>query len=160
MNTNKVLKEALLGCDRAEVAKYTGMTLGSLNNQVSGEKPYCPKGQTPNMLDRVYRLIDITYTTTGNMVIMEKLAEEFGFMLIQNPAIRADQSPAIEQIAKILHEFSGMIEEIGDANADGRIEPFEAEKIRLKWEVLKRVIESFVTACETNLYNKTEDSHV
>ena len=53
-----------------------------------------------------------------------------------------------------------MIEEIGDANADGRIEPFEAEKIRLKWEVLKRVIESFVTACETNLYNKAEGSHV
>lgn len=157
MNTNKVLKEALHGCDRAEVAKYTGMTLGSLNNQVSGEKPYCPKGQTPNMLDRVYRLIDITYTTTGNMVIMEKLAEEFGFILIQNPAIVADDSPALEKVAEILREFACLIDEIGKSTEDGIIEPHEGDKIRAKWEILKRIGEEFVLACETKKYGRKAD---
>lgn len=156
MNTQKTLKKALEGCDRDEVAKYLGMTLGSLNNQISGELPYCPKGKTPNMLDRVYRLIDITFVTTGKMIILEKLAEEFGFIMIQNPAIRSDDSPAITQISKILHEFSSIIDEIGNANSDGRIEPHEAEKIRLRWEILKRTLEQFVLACETGTYNIKE----
>lgn len=154
MNTQKILKEALKGCDREEVAKAIGMSLGSLNNQVAGELPYFPKGKTPNFLDRVYNFIDITFTTTSRMVVLEKLAEEFGFMLIANPAIIATDSPAITQISAILKEFSAVIDEIGQANADGLIEPHEAERIRAKWEIMKRITEEFVLSCETGKFNK------
>ncbi len=156
MNTQKILKEALKGCDREEVAKAIGMSLGSLNNQVAGELPYFPKGKTPNFLDRVYNFIDITFTTTSRMVVLEKLAEEFGFMLIANPAIIATDSPAITQISAILKEFSAVIDEIGQANADGLIEPHEAERIRAKWEIMKRITEEFVLSCETGKFNKQE----
>lgn len=161
MNTRKVLKAALIGCDRGEVAKAVGMTLGSLNNQVAGELPYLPKGRTPNMLDRVYGLIDITFETTGRMDILEKFAEEFGYMLIANPTIRTDESPAVAQIARILKEFSDAVEEIGRAHADGRIELCEAERIRARWEIAKRTFEEFVTACEAGKFNsKSEDGNV
>lgn len=147
------MKAALTGCDRAEVAAAMGMTLGSLNNQISGERPYPPKGKTPNCLDRVYSLIDATSGTTGRHVILQALAEEFGYMLIANPAIRADESPALAQISRILNEFSSVIDEFGRSNSDGRIEPFEAERIRRRWEPLKCMIEEFVLACETGNFN-------
>ena len=156
MNTRNVLKDALRGCDREEVARMIGMSLGSLNNQVAGELPYFPKGKTQNFLERVYNFIDATYSTTGRMVVLEKTAEEFGYMLIANPTIVAADSPAITRIAAILKEFSAVIDEIGNANSDGRIELHEAEKIRAKWEIMKRITEEFVLACETGKFNKKE----
>jgi len=152
MNTRNVLKDALRGCDREEVARMVGMSLGSLNNQVAGELPYFPKGKTQNFLERVYNFIDITYATTGRMIVLEKMAEEFGYMLIANPTIIAADSPAITRIAAILKEFSAVIDEIGNANADGKIELHEAEKIRAKWEIMKRITEEFVLACETGKF--------
>jgi len=153
MNTRKTMKAALEGCDRAEVAAAMRMTLGSLNNQISGERPYLPKGKTPNCLDRVYSLIDATNGTTGKHVILQALAEEFGYMLIANPAIRVDETPAIAQVSRILNDFASMIDEFGRANADGRIEPFEADRIRRRWEPLKCTIEEFVLACENGNFN-------
>ena len=160
MNTRKTMKAALTGCDRAEVARAMGMTLGSLNNQISGELPYLPKGKTPNCLDRVYFLIDATSGTTGEHVILQALAEEFGYMLIANPAIHVDESPAIAQVSRILNEFSNVIDEFGRANADGRIEQFEAERIRRRWEPLKCMIEEFVLACESGSFNQEKRNHV
>ena len=154
MNTRAILKEALKGCDRAEVAHFLGMSLGTLNNQVAGELPYFPKGRTQNILDRVYNLVDITHETTGTNVVLEKFAEEFGFILIANPAIRTDATPAVSKIAQILKEFSHVIDEIAAANLDGDIGPREAEGIRAKWEILKRCLEEFVLACETGRYRK------
>lgn len=158
MNTRKILKEALKGCDREEAARAAGMSLGSLNNQVSGELPYLPKGKTPNLLDRIYLLIDAVRESTGSMLILEKLAEEFGFMLIANPAITAAESPAITRISEILHEFAAVIDEIARANADNLIDSHEAGNIRAKWEFMKRITEEFVLACETGKYNLTETS--
>lgn len=157
MNTRNILKEALRGCDREEVARMVGMSLGSLNNQIAGELPYAPKGNTQNFLDRVYNFIDITYSTTNQMVVLEKLAEEFGYMLIANPAIIAADSPAITRIAAILKEFAAVVDEIGNANSDGRIELHEADKIRAKWEIMKRITEEFVLACETGKFVKNEN---
>lgn len=159
MNTRKILKDALKGCDREEVAKFVGISLGSLNNQIAGEMPYAPKGKTPNLLDRVCLLIDIIHETTGNVLILEKLAEEWGYLLIENPAITTTETPAIQHIAAILKEFAHVIDEISQANADGKIELSEAERIRAKWEIMKRVTEEFVIACETGRYNRREDDH-
>ncbi len=152
MNTRQILKKALYGCDREEVARGMGICLGSLNNQIAGEKPYYPKGTTQNVLDRIYNFIDVTYESTGKMIILEALAEEFGFLLIKNPAVNAADSPAVTKISEILRDFGVMLEEIGKANADQIIEKYEAEKIRAKWEVMKRLTEEFVLACETGQY--------
>ena len=156
MNSRKLLKTALDGCDRADVAKAIGITLGSLNNQIAGELPYFPKGKTLNFLDRVYHFIDATSGTTGKQIVLQGLAEEFGYMLIANPAIRVDETPAITQISRILAEFSSVVDEIGRANEDGRIELFEAERIRARWEILKRMIEEFVLACESGSFNRKD----
>ncbi len=154
MNSRKILKLALKGCDRDDVAKAIGISKGSLNNQVAGEKPYFPKGHTQNFVDRVVNFIDITYESTGKMILLEQLAEEFGFITIQNPAIKATGTPVVSKVSEILKDFAGVIDEIGKAAEDQRIEPDEAERIRSKWENMKRLTEAFVLACETGVYDK------
>ncbi|MEI8244385.1 MAG: phage regulatory CII family protein [Lentisphaerota bacterium] len=157
MNTQKVLKRALFGCDRKEVAKYVGMSPGSLNNQVAGELPYMPKGQTMNFVDRVVAFIDITHATTGRMILLEQIAEEFSYMLVKNPAINAASSPAIAKVSEILRDFASVVDEISKATGDQVIESDEAEKIRAKWEIMKRVTEEFVLACETGAYGPAKN---
>ncbi|MEA4863348.1 MAG: hypothetical protein VB042_08585 [Victivallaceae bacterium] len=154
MNTRKTLKEALVGCDRGKAAEAAGITLGSLNNQVSGELPYFPKGTTPNFLDRVYNFVDLVFSETGKVVVLEKLAEEFGFMLIANPVIRATDCPALGRIAQIMRDFASTIDEMGKAVEDGVIDKDEAAGIRARWEIVKRQTEEFVLACETGAYSR------
>ncbi len=156
MNTKDVLKQTLKGCDREKVAKAIGMTKGNLNNMVAGEKPYPPKGNTPNIIDKVQTLIEVTSETTNRFEILQYLTEFFGFIMVKNPALQVTGSPAIKHISAILRDFAGLIDEIGKANEDGIIEPFEADNIRSKWETCKRAIEEFVLACETGLFNKGE----
>ncbi|MGE4301963.1 MAG: hypothetical protein AB7F40_10225 [Victivallaceae bacterium] len=153
MNTRKTLKEALVGCDRGKAAEAVGITQGSLNNQIAGEKPYFPKGDTPNFLDRVYNFVDLVYGETGKVIVLEKLAEEFGFMLIANPVIRAADCPALGRIAQIMRDFAATIDEMGKAVEDGVIDKDEAAGIRARWEIVKRQTEEFVLACETGIYS-------
>ena len=156
MNSRKIMKKALFGCDRKEVAKMIGISPGSLNNQVAGEFPYLPKGHTMNFVDRIMAFVDITYETTGKMILLEAMAEEFGFMLIKNPAINATSTPAFAKVSEILRDFASMVDEISKATGAQVIEHDEAEKIRAKWEIMKRVTEEFALACETGAYDKNK----
>lgn len=152
MDTRAVIKADLKGCDREEIAKAIGMSLGSLNNQVAGEKPYLPKGSSPNFLDKVYNFIDATITTTGQSAVLDELAKEFGFVLVENPNLSVTKQPAINQIAKMLNDFAELVDEVGQAHQDSNIDCDEAARIREKWETMKKETEGFVLACETGMY--------
>lgn len=153
MNSRQALKEALKGVDRNIVAKAIGLQIGSLNNQVAGELPYFPKGKTLNFLDRVMECMAAIEAETGKHTLLEWMAEQMGCIVIKNPAINATSSPAISKISEILQDFSSVVDEIGKAAEDNRIEPAEAEKIRAKWEIMKRTVEGFVLAGETGVYD-------
>ena len=153
MNSRQALKKALKGADRHAVAKAMEIQVGSLNNQVAGELPYLPKGKTQNVVDRVINFIAAVEAENGELTLLEWMAEEFSCILIRNPAISAADAQAVSKITEILQDFSAVIDETGKAAADQRIEPHEAEKIRAKWEIMKRTTEEFVLACETGIYN-------
>jgi hypothetical protein len=148
------MKEALKGCDRLDVADFVGMSLGGFNNMVAGQLPYHPKGTSLNFVERTLNLIDIIYDQTGRVSLLEKMAEEFGFMVIANPAIRADHSPAIQQVSEMMSAFSELLLDISKANADGIIDKYEAEKLRAAWEKMKRETEEFIIAAETGHFAK------
>jgi hypothetical protein len=69
MNSRQILKKALKGADRHAVAKAVDMQIGSLNNQVAGERPYFPKGKTQNFLERVVNCIAAINADTGNFIL-------------------------------------------------------------------------------------------
>lgn len=154
MNSRQALKKALKGADRQAVAKAMDMQIGSLNNQVAGERPYFPKGRTQNCIDRIVNFLAAVEADTGNLFLLEWLAEEFGCVLIKNPAISVTNSLPIEKISEILRDFAAVIDETSKAAEDCDIDQAEAEKIRAKWEIMKRTTEEFVLACETGRYEK------
>lgn len=153
-DSRNILKIALKDCDREAVAKVMTIAVGSLNNQVAGELPYRPKGDTMNFIERTMAFLEEVESQTGNRILLEWMAQEFGCLLVCNPAIRAAKSPAITKVSEILRDFAGVVDEIGKATADQIIERHEAEHIRAKWEIMKRVTEEFVLAAETGLYDK------
>ncbi|MDD5599066.1 MAG: hypothetical protein PHV82_14055, partial [Victivallaceae bacterium] len=95
MNSRQALKKALKGADRQAAARAMGIKLGSLNNQVAGELPYFPKGKTQNFIDRLYNFLAAVEADTGSLSLLEWLAEEFGCVLIRNPAVSAAESLAV-----------------------------------------------------------------
>ena len=153
MNSRQALKKALKGADRNVVAKAMEMQIGSLNNQVAGELPYYPKGKTLNFVDRTMNFMEAVEAENGKLILLEWMAEEFSCILIRNPVVNVSDSPAISKISEILQDFAAVIDETGKAAADQKIEPHEADKIRAKWEIMKRTTEEFVLACETGVYN-------
>jgi len=152
--TQQAVKNALKGCHRPAVANAMQMAIGSLNNQVAGELPYQPKGKTPNFLDRVMSFMEAVESQTGKLTLLEYMAEEFGCILVKNPAIRAGQEPIIKQVAEILRDFAAVIDEISKAESDLSISKDEGAKIRARWEVMKRLTEEFVLACESGVYDQ------
>ena len=152
-NTQYMLKNALKDCSRSSVAKAMGIQIGSLNNQVAGELPYWPKGSTMNFMDRVMAFIESVEAQTGKLAPLEWMAEQTGCILIRNPAIRAEKSPPLQKVAEIIRDFSAVIDEIGKAGDDQIFDRLEADNIRARWEVMKRVTEEFILACETGIYD-------
>ena len=158
MNSRQILKKALKGCDRKFVADSMEVSVGSLNNQVAGERPYQPKGNTTNFLDRVMLFIDATYAETCRHDLLQWMAEEYDCILINNPLISVTTCPAISKISEILQDFAAVVEETGKAEKNERITREKAEKIRAKWEIMKRTTEEFILACETGVYDKKRQS--
>lgn len=156
MNSRQILKIALKGADRHKVATAMEMQIGSLNNQVAGQLPYYPKGKTLIFVDRTMNFMEAVEAETGKLILLEWMAEEFSCILIRNPAVNVSDSPAISKISEILQDFAGVIDETGKAAADQKIESHEADKIRAKWEIMKRTTEEFVLGCETGVYNQSQ----
>lgn len=153
MDTRKLMRDSLKGCDRAEVARFLKMSLGSLNNQVAGELPYRPKGTSNNLLDKAWDFVDFCHGQTGNIVVLEKFAEELGYFVVPNPEINTTDMKVLDGIAGMIRDFAAIIEEVANANRDGGITQKESDRIRSKWEILKRISEEFVITCEVGKYS-------
>lgn len=154
MNSRKILKNALRNVDRRKAAQIMGISLGVLNNQIAGEKPYSPKGTTPNFLERFYNLIDFLFESNGDLFIVEQLAEDYGYMLVANPEINASPLPVLSNVSRMVKRFSDTLTAVSDAAEDGLISEDEAAIVRLHWEKCKRQVEEFVLAAECGYYRK------
>lgn len=157
MNSRKILKNALRSVDRKKAAEIIGVSLGVLNNQIAGERPYRPKGNTPNFLERFCNLVEFLYDENGDAFILEQLAEDYGFMLVKNPEINASPLPIISNVARVVKRFSDTMSAVGDAADDGSITADEAALIRKYWENCKRQVEEFVLAAECGYFGKKEE---
>lgn len=157
MNSRKILKIALKNVDRKKAAEIIGVSLGVLNNQIAGERPYRPKGNTPNFLERFCNLVEFLYDENGDAFILEQLVEDYGFMLVKNPEINASPLPVLSNVSRMVKRFSDTLTAVSDAAEDGLISEDEAAIVRLHWEKCKRQVEEFVLAAECGYFGKKED---
>ncbi|MCM8541332.1 MAG: hypothetical protein NE328_13760 [Lentisphaeraceae bacterium] len=147
--TRQVMKKATKQRGIQDIADEIGFHSGTIYNQQNGVKPYEPCGKTPNIVDSFINL----NRACQNNILLEYVAEVFQFILIKNPTVDTADTPAIAHISKILKEFASLIDEIATANDDNIITMAESENIRLKWEVMKRILEEFVVSCEKGAFS-------
>lgn len=104
-----------------------------------------PGSGTPNPLDRLAMLIEIT----GDERPVTWLAEAAHGFFTRNPSGRpASGLGLLRQTQVIVKEFADLLESLEDSLADGVIEPVEAGQIRKEWEQLKSAGEMLVVSCE------------
>jgi hypothetical protein len=149
MNRRKVLKPVLNDCNLEEVASAIGVSLGSLNNR---QLPYLPKESTQNFVDCIINFIDVTYVQNGKIILLKRIAEEFGLMLISKTTIHAALTLAIPKVSELFCDFWVLLGEPCKSHEEQIIEKHDAKRMCDKWEIIKRVTEEFVLACETGLY--------
>lgn len=130
----------------AGVAKALGVSTSML---YKWREPSALGSGHPNPLERTARLIE----ATGDQRIIDWLAQRAGGHF--TPAESDTHSPELSKAANALvREFGLLIAEVVDAIRDERVTPDETQRLREKWDDLRKRAESFVRTCEKGGYGQ------
>jgi hypothetical protein len=117
---------------------------------------WCQPNDTPdasgteNPLDRLAQLYAITQDP-GLIAWLCRKAD--GCFVPNSPCRKEDAIPLLHMTRRIVRKFSDLLDVLTESiENDGKIDPVEAEGIRIEWEEMKSCAESFVASCEKGLY--------
>lgn len=106
-----------------------------------------------NPLDRLRDIV----RKTGHIPLVNWLCHQAGGFFVHNaePVSKDIDSDLLQSTQHLVQAFSELLNEVSASVAnDGAINPDEAGRIRLDWEMLKTTAESFVVACERGIYQR------
>ena len=109
-----------------------------------------------NPLDRLAEVVQ----ATGNTDVVNWLCHEAGGFYVSNPraTVRDLDQELLHNTQRMVNEFGHLLLTVTRSiEDDGKIEPREADEIRLAWERLKSTAESFTVACERGQYFAPHD---
>ena len=139
MNSKEVMKSACKKKGVQQVASIMNISPTALYNQMNNNM---------DGTNIVQRFVDFC-NATESTVPFQFVAEELNGFFISNPELYANKDQVSQfYISGALENFSHLFSEIGKSLQDGKVDKKEALKIREEWESLKRLLESFVLACE------------
>ena len=105
-----------------------------------------------NPLDRLADIVRVT----GDREVVNWLCHEAGGFYVTNPN-DPPEDVATELLVNtqcLVKEFSQLLTTVTKSiEDDGEIEPAEADRIRLAWELLKGTAEAFTVACERGKFH-------
>jgi hypothetical protein len=109
---------------------------------------------TDNPLDRLLQICQLTDNTEP----VQWLCQQLNGFFVTNPKRPPEEFlPLFSATQKLLSEFTELLTAISQSvENDGVISPSEASSIRLEWEHLKSLAETFVVACEKGVYCEPE----
>jgi hypothetical protein len=143
MESHEVLREALKVTSAKQVASDMNLSLSLVYKWA---EPPVPDAPAHNPLDRIDQVIQ----STGDARILQWLCERSGGFFIQNPKARHPRPDyLIPATNEIVQEFADLLAVVAAAASDNTINPAEASRIRVRWEQLKGVTETFVRSCES-----------
>lgn len=143
MQSHEVLKKAFSETSPKAVASELGVSL-SLVYKWAQEQSELGSGSR-NPLDRITSI----YQLTGDIGIIEHLAEQCGGYFVRNPESHCQQGfQYLPATTEIVSQFSTMLARISSAALDNSITGDEANEIRQCWDKLKGYAEGFVRCCE------------
>jgi hypothetical protein len=138
MTSGEAMKAACEQVGVKEVATTLGVSPTWIYNQVND----------PEKKDLFQRFVEFS-EACGNDIPLQWVCEQFNGYFVKNPEIRVKNEKIDEKIVSgAVKEFGDVLQEVGKAMHDGSVSKSEASKIRSEWEDLKRLLESFVLACE------------
>jgi hypothetical protein len=150
MDSHEIVREAVRGAGAKKVAADMGLS-PSLVYKWCEPRSDGDSGAA-NPLDRVADL----YRLTGDQRIVDWICRQANCFPVQNPKPPHPDLPQslIKSTQVILREFSDLLEDVSESiEDDGSVDRKEAREIRLHWERLKQLAESFIVACEAGRYN-------
>ncbi len=143
MKSHELLREVFESSNPKQVAAGMGLSLSMVYKWAEPSEEGGSGAANP--LDRIAELI----AATNDPRIVQWICERAGGFFIENPRTSRGRSfsvlPATNQIVQ---EFADMLAVIATAAVDNSISRTEADRIRSRWEDLKKVTEGFVRCCE------------
>jgi len=144
MQSQELLREVFQKSSAKQAAAELGLSLSMIYKWA--EPPDQASGSgSANPLDRIEAL----QRCTGDPRLVQWICQRAGGFFIKNPK---DNYPHPEFLIpatnEIVQEFADLLAVIATAASDNQINPQEAKAIRVRWEELKSVTESFVRCCE------------
>ncbi len=109
-----------------------------------------------NPLDRLAEVV----RATGDTNVVNWLCHEAGGFFVVNPVPHDGHIDAelLRNTHHLVNEFGNLLLTVTRSiEDDGRIEPKEADAIRVAWERLKTLAESFTVACERGVFFSAEN---
>ncbi len=144
VHSHELLREVLQDCSAKQVASELGLSLSLIYKWAEPSNEPSGSG-TVNPLDRIEGLLNCTKDAR----LVQWICQRAGGFFIKNPkANHAHPHFLVPATNQIVQEFADLLAVIATAAADNQITRDESKKIRVRWEQLKSVTESFVSCCE------------
>ena len=141
MKSHELLREVFQTHNPKQIAEEMGLSVSMVYKWA--EPPEQGSGAA-NPLDRIAGLVN----STQDVRIVEWICTKVDGFFIKNPKVGRTRSYAVVPATNhVVQEFAEMLSVIANAAVDNDISRGDAERIRLKWEDLKSVTESFVRGC-------------
>jgi hypothetical protein len=149
MNSHEVLKKSVSDLGVKSVAADLGLSTSLIYKWCQSTDTEDASG-ADNPLDRLAQIIELTQDP-GPIIWLCQKAD--GFFVPNASPENVDSIPLMHMTRRIVREFSDLLDVLSESiENDGKIDLTEADKIRIEWEELKSVAESFVASCEKGLY--------
>ena len=140
MKSHEVIKETVDTLGAKKVAGELGVSLSLL---YKWSEPTDESGAS-NPLDRVADLCRVTKDPRP----VSWLAAQMDGVFVKNPPSTGGKVEPLQETQRLVMAFSEMLTAVSRGWEDAELNVEEAERIRVEWNALKSVAETFVMACE------------
>ncbi|HTS18969.1 MAG TPA: phage regulatory CII family protein [Verrucomicrobiae bacterium] len=148
MKSYELLREVFQAHNPKEIADKMGLSVSMVYKWA--EPPEQGSGAT-NPLDRTVALME----AAEDARIVEWICAHANGFFIENPKVTRHRTYSLVPAThRVVQDFAEMLSVIANGAVDDNISQSEAERIRMRWEDLKSVTESFVRACEEGSFHK------
>ena len=155
MQSYELLREVFENKTPKQVAADLGLSLSMVYKWAEPPNHAAGSG-TGNPLDRIEALL----TSTGDHRLVQWICQRAGGFFIRNPkTINPHPSYLIPATNEIVQEFADLLAVVAAAAHDNQVTQKESQQIRVRWEELKSVTETFVACCEEGNFRTLKEKH-
>ncbi len=149
MESHEIIKDAVDKVGPKMVAAELGLSLSLIYKWA--QAPAEDGSGSRNPLDRVLQLVEVT----SDPALIQWLCVRTGGYFVHNRHTEnEDGYEVVPATNEIVQQFAELLQEITVAVLGQSISEDESERIRKRWEELKRYTEGFVRCCEEGNFDK------